>query len=123
MRVKCLVTKNSSKRGTTVGWSVSAINKGGLKKAKTTGFLSASMEYTLPGGEVVPRPAEGFRVMFLSSQQRNDIKMPPLRQFSLNLGFCPETPPNQSGSGVVLTHLNDASKEDNDAHRHHRRRH
>jgi hypothetical protein len=115
--------KNSSKRGTTVGWSMSAINKGGRKKAKTTGFLLASMEYTLPGGEVVPRPAEGFRVMFLSSQQRNDIKMPPLRRFSLNLGFRPETPPNQSGSGVVLTHLNDASKEDNDAHRHHHCRH
>jgi hypothetical protein len=61
------MTKNSSKRGTAGGWSASAINKGGLKKAKTVGFLSASMEYALPGDEVVPRPAKAFQVMFLSS--------------------------------------------------------
>jgi hypothetical protein len=46
-----------------------------------------------------------------SSQQRNDIKMPPLRRFSPNLGFRPETLPSQSGSGKVPTHHNDASKE------------
>jgi hypothetical protein len=55
------MTKNSSKRGTAVGWSASAINKGGMKKAKTVGFLLASMEYALPGDKVVPRPVEGFR--------------------------------------------------------------
>jgi hypothetical protein len=58
-----------------------------------------------------------------SSQQRNDIKMPPMRRFHPNLGFRPETPPNQCGSREVSTHLNDASKEGNDAHGRRRRRH
>jgi hypothetical protein len=39
------------------------------------------------------------------------IKMPPLRRFSPNLGFRPETPPSQGRSEAVPTHLNDASKE------------
>jgi hypothetical protein len=58
--------KNSAKKGTDVGWSASAITKGDLNKAKKARFLLESMEYALPGDEVIPRSAEGFRVMFLS---------------------------------------------------------
>jgi hypothetical protein len=50
----------------TIGWSVSAITKGDLNKAKRSGFLLESMDYAFLGDEVIPRPAEGFRVMFLS---------------------------------------------------------
>jgi hypothetical protein len=50
----------------TIGWSAFTINKGDLKKAKAAGFLSDSMECAIPDGEVVPHPAEGFQVMFLS---------------------------------------------------------
>jgi hypothetical protein len=57
------------------------------------------------------------------SQQRNDIKMPLMRRFTPNLGFRPETTPNQNESREAPTHLNDASKEENDAHRRHHRRH
>jgi hypothetical protein len=66
MQVKRLMTKNSAKRGTAVGWPASAITKGDLNKAKKAGFLSESMEYAFPGDEVIPRPTKGFRVMFLS---------------------------------------------------------
>jgi hypothetical protein len=37
------MTKNSSKRGTAIGWSASTIKKGNLKKTKAVGFLSDSM--------------------------------------------------------------------------------
>jgi hypothetical protein len=60
MRVKTLMTKNSTKRGTVVGWVTSTTNKAGLSKTKKVGFLSPSMEYALPSGEVIPRPADGF---------------------------------------------------------------
>jgi hypothetical protein len=66
MRVKCLMTKNSTKRGMAVGWTTSTINKVDPKKAKTARFLSDSMEYAFPGGEVIPHQVEGFQVMFLS---------------------------------------------------------
>jgi hypothetical protein len=49
-----------------VGWIVSTTNKADLSKNKKVGFLSPSMEYALPSGEVIPRPVDGFRVMFLS---------------------------------------------------------
>jgi hypothetical protein len=37
-----------------------------MKKAKAAGFLPDSMEYAFPGDEVIPRPVEGFRVMFIT---------------------------------------------------------
>jgi hypothetical protein len=58
--------KNTTKRGTAIGWSMSTINKSDLKKSKGVGFLPDSMEYALPSDEVVPRPTKGFSVMFLA---------------------------------------------------------
>jgi hypothetical protein len=60
------MTKLPTKRSTAVGWSASAITKGDLSKAKKLGFLPESMEVVFTSDEVIPRLADGFRVMFLS---------------------------------------------------------
>jgi hypothetical protein len=42
------------------------INDADLKKVKKEGFLAQSAEIVFPGDKVIPRPPDGFRVMFLS---------------------------------------------------------
>jgi hypothetical protein len=49
-----------------VGWTRSAVTKNDLTKFKKDGFLPRTAEVIFPGDEVIPRPDEGFRVMFLS---------------------------------------------------------
>jgi hypothetical protein len=83
MRVKRLMTKNTTIRGTVVSWSTSTINKSNLNKAKKVGFLSYSMEYVLPGDEVIPHPADGFQVMFFFPLPR-----PFSRPMNLFVGLC-----------------------------------
>jgi hypothetical protein len=52
------------KQGT--GWTASKITNVDLKKVKREGFLAQPTEIVFPGDEVIPRPQDGFRVMFLS---------------------------------------------------------
>jgi hypothetical protein len=100
MRVKRLMTKNSVKRGTAVGGSVSTISKGDLKKANFAGFIPDSMEYALPDDEVVPRPAKGFRVMFLALLYR-DLSLPS-HEFLHGLLFVYDVHPHQLTPNSIL---------------------
>jgi hypothetical protein len=47
-------------------WTVSKITDVDRKKIKKEGFLAQSAEIIFPGSEVILRPQDGFRVMFLS---------------------------------------------------------
>jgi hypothetical protein len=48
------------------GWTASKITEVDMKKAKKDGFLAQSAEIVFPGDEIIPRPIDGFRVMFIS---------------------------------------------------------
>jgi hypothetical protein len=59
------MVKHSAKKHA-VGWTASRISEADLAKAKEEGFLAASAEIAFPSIEVIPRPQQGYRVMFLA---------------------------------------------------------
>jgi hypothetical protein len=58
-----------AKKGTkklALNWVPSSFDEADLKKAKKESFLPAAAPIIFPGDESVPKPPEGYRVMFLA---------------------------------------------------------
>jgi hypothetical protein len=54
-----------AKKGRTSRWAPSTFSANDLKKLRATGLLAAATEVMMPAEEALPRPASGFRVMFM----------------------------------------------------------
>jgi hypothetical protein len=58
-----------AKKGTknlALNWVPSSFDDADLKKAEKEGFLPAAAPIIFPGDKSVPKPPEGYRVMFLA---------------------------------------------------------
>ena len=56
----------TSSKARVVGWERSKFTKGDLRKVRQFGLLPVATEVKFPGDESMPRPDEGWRVMFLA---------------------------------------------------------
>jgi hypothetical protein len=59
------MTKCSSKKQAP-RWVASKISESDLTKAREEGFLAESAEIIFPSDEIIPRPQDGYRLMFLA---------------------------------------------------------
>jgi hypothetical protein len=70
MRIKHLAEKNKMVKGKAVNaatsWVPSAFTQKDLDKAKVDGLISDSNSVIFPSTERIPKPKNGFRVMFLA---------------------------------------------------------
>ncbi|KAK1613609.1 hypothetical protein QYE76_019126 [Lolium multiflorum] len=62
----CTAGDATSGMSRVVGWECSKFTKGDLRKVRQFGLLPAAAEVKFPGDETMPRPDEGWRVMFLA---------------------------------------------------------
>ncbi|KAM0906277.1 hypothetical protein ACQ4PT_016849 [Festuca glaucescens] len=62
----CSTGDATSRKERASGWGRSSFSAGDLRKLQKSGLLSAMTEVNIPGKEVVPRPKEGWRVIFLA---------------------------------------------------------
>jgi hypothetical protein len=54
----------ATKKEKATRWVASTFSKADLNKLRAAGHLAAATEVMMPGKEIVPRPQQGFRVMF-----------------------------------------------------------
>ena len=55
----------ATKKEKATGWVASTFSKSDLNKLHATGLLAAAMVVMMLGEETVPRPEQGYRVMFM----------------------------------------------------------
>jgi hypothetical protein len=77
MRVKHRAQKHKMTKGTnaSTSWVPSVFTQKELSKARTDGLVSNDDEIIFPSTERIPKPRDGFRVMFLSFLLR-DLSLP-----------------------------------------------
>jgi hypothetical protein len=66
MRVKHLATKSTMAKTSATSWVCSTITKAEVEKATADGFIAAEDSIKFPSTERIPKPPNGYRVMFLA---------------------------------------------------------
>jgi hypothetical protein len=88
MRVKHQAQKHKMTKGTNAAtsWVPSVFTQKELNKARTEGLISDNDEIIFPSTERIPKPRDGFRVMFLAFLLRG--LSVPAHEFLRGLLFC-----------------------------------
>jgi hypothetical protein len=98
MRVKTLMTKNSVKRGTAIGWTVSTINKNDMKKAKAAGFLPDKYLKNLLQITKPPRPVTAGM-----GKKSKILNEPDHQALLLHMQLCEELQPEEKRNRGMRT--------------------